>query len=49
MNEAEQWQGLTARVQQQCRELDRHITRCLELGRAGSFDFPRLEHPEVQS
>lgn len=32
MHEAQQWMLLQERVQRQCQELDRNITRCLVLG-----------------
>ena len=47
MNEAQQWQLLSERIQKQCWVLDQHISRCLELGRAGSFDWPELDRVEV--
>ena len=32
MNEAQQWRLIQGRLQRQCQELDRNITRCLVLG-----------------
>jgi len=47
MTEAQTWKLLEERVRTQCQALDRHISRCLELGRSSVHELPELEKPQV--